>query len=489
MTDLQKRTQIAVFWSSIDVLLRQGFQLLVLVFLARMLTPEDFGAIAMLNLFVGLAAIFIDCGFSSALIQKRTTTAAEETSVFYFNIAMGIITALLLCLLAPWIATYFDQPVLLYLSYALAFNLLVNSLGSIHITLLNKDLNFKTIAKVSGVSVFISGALAVILASNGYGVWSLVAQTVSQSMVTVFLLWLWHPWRPIKRFSFVTLHTYFRFGGYLFINDIIGALHANIYAVLISKYFTVYDAGLYDRAQRTQLLPVNLLMTIINRVAYPVFSAVANDKDRLARGLRKTQCLAMFVSVPFMTTIILLAEPLTVVLFGPQWLPCVPILQVLALDGMIWPLHLLNLNALKAQGRSDLFFCITLIKKSLAIGLIFAACHHGIMAMAWAQVIASFLGFAINAHYTRVFLNYGAINQVRDLLPYLIGMVPAGFGMWLIINSYQFPPLLGLILSLVTGSLLYLLSSRALRINALSEVMDILRTFRKATISRQHSKS
>ena len=182
--------------------MRQGVQFIVSIVLARILVPEDFGIIAMLALFTGVANIFIDSGFSSALIQRQNTTHTDESTVFFFNLGMGAVTALLLGGAAPWIAMFLKQPVLQYLSYAMAFSLFVGAFGSIHTTLLTKDMNFKTTAKVGAVSSVVAGALAIYMASQGYGVWSLAGHAVASSIVTLLLLWIWHPWRPSWTFSF-----------------------------------------------------------------------------------------------------------------------------------------------------------------------------------------------------------------------------------------------------------------------------------------------
>ncbi|MEC4747373.1 lipopolysaccharide biosynthesis protein [Methylomicrobium sp. Wu6] len=474
MTVLPKNIAHGLVWSAVDVFFRQGVQFAVLILMARLLAPEDFGVIALLAVFVGVATIFIDGGFSSALIQKQNTTRVDESTVFYFNLAMAVLVSLLLCAVAPWIAAIFEKPILRYLSYAMALNLFVNAFGSIHTALLTKELNFKIIAKVGAVSSFVSGSLAIVLALQGFGVWSLAAQALASGLLSTLLLWLWHAWRPAWSFSFASLRSFFRFGGYLMIIGIVDVLHTNLYSVLIGKYYSVRAVGFYDRAQKTQLLPVNLLMLIINRVAFSAFSAAAEDKERLARGLRKAQRLIMFVNIPLSVIMIVLAEPIVVTLFGEKWLPSAPILRVLGFESLLWPIHVLNINVLKAQGRSDLFFNIMLIKKTLAISLIVAGSFYGIIAIAWAQVTASFFSFVVNAYYSKVFLNYGAIKQLGDLFPNLVAALPMGLTMWLVSDALHWPYYLELLLVISSGGVVYLLVSYWLRLAALREIIGLL---------------
>lgn len=440
--------------------MRQGVQFIVLIVLARILAPEDYGVIAMLGLFVGVAGIFIDSGFGSALIQRQNITHIDESTVFFFNLLMGIVVAIFLCIAAPWIATFFKQPVLHYLTYVMALNLLVNTFGSIHTTLLTKELNFKTIAKVGGVASILSGALAIILAIQGFGVWSLAWQTLAASVTTVLLLWVWHPWRPVWVFSFVSLRSFFRFGGYEMAANLTDVFSTNLYLILIGKMFSVRDVGFYDRAQKTQQLPIVLMNGIINRVAYSAFSTAAHDKVKLVQGLRKAQATSMFVNTPVLISLAIMAKPLVFTVFGAQWLPCVPILQVLALGGLLWPLHLLNLSVLKAQGRSDLFLWITMFKKVFTISLTVVASFYGVMAIAWTQVVISVVAYFVNTHYTMVFLGYGAVKQLRDLLVNFMAVIPMAVAIYLITDMLQLPQPIKLVVASIVGGGIYLLTCR-----------------------------
>lgn len=451
--------------------MRQGVQVAVTVVLARILTPEDFGVIAMLALFIGVAGIFIDSGFSSALIQRQKITHTDESTVFFFNLVMGAVAALLLCAAAPWIATFFKQPVLQYLTYAMAFNLFIGAFGSIHTTLLNKELNFRTTAKVGVASSVSAGAVAIYMASQGFGVWSLAANSVMSGIITVLLLWLWHPWRPAWTFSLASLRSFFRFGGYTMAATLTDVFSTNLYSILIGKMYSARDVGFYDRAHHTQQLPITLMMGIINRVAFSSFATVAEDKARLVRGLRQAQAISMFVNIPVLAGIIILAEPLVLTLFGEQWLSIVPILQVLGLGGLLWPLHVLNLNILMAQGRSDLFFKITIFKKMFAISLTVAASFYGVMAIAWTQVVISILAYFVNTHYTKALLGYGGLKQLRDLAVNFVSVLPMVGAVYLMMDTMQTLPLIELGLAGIVGGGVYLLTCRLLCEELLDECL------------------
>lgn len=217
-------------------------------------------------------------------------------------------------------------------------------------------------------------------------------------------------------------------------------------------------------------------MAVINRVAYPVFSATAHDKERLARGLRKGQRLVMFVNIPLMLAIIVLADPIVRSLFGNQWLASVPALRILGVVGIMLPMQVFNLNVLMAQGRSDLMFRLMVLKRTVAIGLTVGASLYGILAIAWAQVLASIFALWVNAHYTDEFLDYGIFKQFRDLLPYGVASIPAGLVMWAVSLPPSWPPYLKVVLGTGAGATLYLLASNLLRVDAHTEIMRLVRS-------------
>lgn len=462
MTTLHQKTTSATKWSAFDVFMRQGIQFGISIVLARLLTPEDFGVVAMLALFVGVAGIFIDSGFSSALIQRQGTSRTDESTVFYFNLGMGVVAVFVLCIAAPWIAAFFKQPILQNLTYVMASSLIVNAFGSIHSTLLVKEMNFKVTAKVGMIGALSGGVVAIYMASQDYGVWSLAGSTVASSLITVSLLWLWHPWRPAWTFKLDSLRSFFRFGGYQMASALLDVFATNLYSILIGKLYSVRDVGFYNRANSTQKLPITIVMGIINRVAFSTFSQVSEDKERLVRGLRQAQSMVMFVNIPVLVGIIILAEPLVLGLFGEQWIVCVPILQVLGLGGLILPLQSLNLNILKAQGRADLNFKIAIYKKVFAISLMIACSFYGIMAIAWAQVVISVFAYFMNTHYTRILLGYSGFEQLMDLRVNFVAAIPMGIVVYLMNGMMQFPPLIKLLVISIVGCVIYLLTCRLL---------------------------
>ena len=475
---LKSRALSATLWSGADILMRQGLQFGISIALARLLSPEEFGTIALLYLFTGIAGAFVDSGFSSALIQRQDITHTDESTVFWFNLAIGFLVALSLWAAAPLIAKFFALPVLLPLTGLLALNIFLSALGSIHGTLLTKHLNFRVQMKIGVFANLISGAIAITMACYGFGVWALAAQTVVATSLTTLLLWCLSPWRPALVFSKNSVSGLFAFGGYMLASGLLDIIYNRAYTLLIGHFFGVRELGFYNRADGTKQLPVGVLTSILSRVALPVFSKAAQDKTQLRRGVQLALRGMMLINVPMMLGIAATAEPLVLTLFGTQWLPAVPFLQVLSLGAVLWPLHVINLNVLMAQGHSHLFFRLEVIKKILGTALLVAGTFYGVMGIAWSQVIFGVLAFIINAYYSHLFLDYGVFSQTRDFLATLtISIVMALAVYFASIQTYLLPmPLLApvqLILLIVLGLIIFIGLACLFRLTALHDVVNL----------------
>lgn len=465
----------AVSWSAMDALVRYGLNFVFLIILARILAPADFGLVAILGLFIAVAGVLSDSGFSQAIIQRQQTTPTDESTIFFFTLMMGLLVALILCALSTWIAAFYGQPLLEKMTYWMALNLFLNTFGTIHTTLLTKELDFKTITKVGVVATIVSGCVAVLMAFRGWGVWSLVGQVLASTITGVIMLWLLHPWRPQWLFSFASLRSLFKFGGFLLWTGLLYTLYSNLYALLIGKLHSVQEVGYYSQAQRLQQLPVNVMTNVVGRIAFPVFAEAADDKARLSRGLRKGMTSVMSINIPFMLGLMVLTEPLTLTLFGEKWLPSVPVMQVLAVVGLLWPLNVLNINVLKAQGHSALIARIQLVKLTIAISLLLLTSPYGILAIAYGQVAASSLAFFVNAHYTKTLLDYGWIAQLRDVLPYLAASFPMVLSIWAIKWTLKLHVQFELFTAILIGGGIYLLVCKLAKLDVLENLILMIR--------------
>jgi teichuronic acid exporter len=473
---LKTRTIHGLSWSLIDWIGVKGVQFGIGVMLARLLLPEQFGLIGMLGIFIAVAQAFLDSGFGSALIQKQDADQVDMCSIFYFNIVVGVLVAGVLCAASPWIAAFYDEPLLMPLTCVLSVDIVINSFSLVQTMLMTKHIDFKTQAKIGTVSVLISGLVGVGMAVAGYGVWSLAFQAVTATVCRTSLLWVFNSWRPSLIFSMSALRGMFGFGSRMLASGLLNTFFDNVYLLVIGKLYSATELGYYTRASSIQQLPSQGLYGIVNRVAFPVFSAVQDDPERFKRGLKHAFQMLVLLNFPMMVGLALVARPMVLIVLTDKWAPCIHFLQLLCALGMMYPLHAINVNVLMALGRSDLFFRIEVLKKVLiALGLV-VTCSWGIEAMIWGQIVVGVVSYLPNSYYTGILLKYSMREQLSDILPYFVASIAMGAAVYAI-GLLAFPNNWALLTCQVAaGVVLYVALCGIFRFPAFREIVDILRS-------------
>lgn len=470
---LKKKAIHGVIWSSIERFGYQFIQFFVLIILARLLLPKDFGLIGMLLIFLAISNTIINSGFGAALIQKQETTNVDYSTVFFFNILLGIILYAILFLTAPLIADFYDEQRLTGIIRFVGIILIFNSFGILPTTILTKRVDFKTTSFASIISVVISGIIAIIMALKGYGVWSLAVQMVFSALIKNLLLLILTKWKPLFVFNYRSLKGLFAFGSRLLISSIIDQLFQNIYLLIIGKLFTSQELGYYTQAKKIQELPVINLSTIIGSVTFPVFSSIQNENQRLKEGYKKTIKALVFINFPLMAGLFVIAEPLVKFLLTDKWLPSVIFIQLLCISGFIFTLQSTNLNILKVKGRSDLFLRLEIIKKILIVFSIIIGLKWGIIGLLWARVINSYLAYFINSFYSGKLINYPVKEQLSDIYPYMISAILMAFVLFLIASYIHLNYVAILIIQITVGIMIYYLITKAFHLEALLEIISI----------------
>lgn len=460
-------------WSAVDQFFRLGFQFLVGVILARLLTPSDFGVYALLAIFVGLASTLANAGLTDALIQRDVTTHQEESSLFIFTISLAFLIAVIMCISAHWIASFYEEPILVDITYMMAICVFIGSLGSVQVALFSKQLDFKTTAIIGAIAAAVSSLAALLAAFNGWGVWSLVAQTFVATVVSTLLIWLKHPWRPKFIFDLKLIQPYLKFGGYLLISRLINVVSINLYTIVIGKLHTAQEVGIFNRASNFQNLLVNSMSGIVAKVAFPVFALAASDHQKLERGLNKALLGTVFLSVPISISLVILAEPIVLILFGNQWVDSIPILQILGFEALIWPLHLLNVNLLMSVGRGDLMFRGVLVKFFFTFMMLLLASPYGIVVMAIAFVISSYINLMVNIYFTKQVFDYGFIKQIKAIAPCLLAGVPTIAVMYFTRTLFDSDYLIQLGVCILFGGPIYLWLSLRLEIYNSKQIKNL----------------
>lgn len=447
--------------------------------MARQLFPEQYGLIAMLAIFMDVAQAFVESGFGSSLIQKQDATQLHYSSVFYFNILMGLLMAGLLCLLSPFIASFYNQPVLVGLTCFMSLNLVINSWASVQTNLMVKDLNFQTQTKVNLIATVLSGVIGIFMAVKGFGVWSLAVQSVCATFFKTVLLWLFNRWRPAWVFSLTVLGELFGYGSRLLAAGVLDVIFLNLYQLVIGKIFSARDLGFYTQASKIKQMPAGSISAIVGRVTFPVFAIIQDDTERFKSVLRKAVTFLGMVNFPLMIGLAVCARPIIILLFTEKWAPTIPYLQILCLVGLLYPLQVINLNVLKATGRSDLFFRLEVVKKLITVANIAICYRWGVLAIIYGQVVGAVISYLLNSYYTGDLIGYDSIAQIKDSLPYLLIATVMGAFVLFIPCLVKVDYLLQLLLQIGSGAVIYMALCRWFKLDAFMEALDLLIQFRE----------
>ncbi|MDX9930185.1 MAG: lipopolysaccharide biosynthesis protein [Bacteroidales bacterium] len=423
---LKEKAITGLLWSFGDNGFGQLIHFVVGIILARILSPQEFGLIGMITLFIALSQSFIDSGFQQALIRKSDACDTDFSTVFFFNLAVGVLFYGLIFIFSGAISSFYDEPQLREIIRVFGLVLVVNALALIQRVRLTRAINFRLLTTISLTCSLVSGAIAIWMAISGYGVWSLVWRTLLNQFMQAIALWYFNSWRPLAVFRMSSFRDMFSFGSRLLVSGLIDTLYKNIYYLIIGKYFSASDLGYYTRADHFQRLPSSNLTAVVQRVSYPVLASVKDDEVRLREGYRRIIRSTMFISFTTMIVLAAIAESLILVLIGDKWMPAAGMLQMLCFAGMLYPLHAMNLNMLNVKGRSDLFLRLEIIKKVLAVPVIIVGVIMGIRAMLAGMIINSFIAYFLNSYYSGRLVGYPVAMQVRDVLPSFIIAMLAG---------------------------------------------------------------
>lgn len=472
---LKQKTFKGIIWSAVERFSTQGVQFLFGILLARLLTPNDYGMIAMLTIFMAVSQTFIDSGFGNALIRKKDRTESDKATVFFFNISMAAVCYGVIFLAAPFIAQFYRMPQLSDILRVLALNLIIQSFGSIQRLNLTIDLNFKVLAKISFSGAIIGGTAGLISAYNGLGVWSLVVQQMTTISTRVVLFWLLGRWRPKCFFSMNSFKGMFGFGSKLLASGLLNTLYDNIYDLIIGKVFAAATLGNYTRASHFAQFPSSNVTGIFQRVTYPVLSKIQDDPDKLRKGYLKFLNMATLIIFPLMVGLAALAKPFILLVLTDKWIEVILILQIICFAQMWYPVHAINLNILQVMGRSDLFLKLEIIKKIVGITILCVTIPHGIIAMCFGQWASAGIALFINTYYSGKLLNAGLFLQLKMYIPTLLNSLVMGaicIGVTSLLPEKQYALQLGI--GITVGAIYYIASNLIFNKEIVKELLDFV---------------
>ncbi len=414
---LKGKTVKGVAWSGIDNVAQYAVSFIVSIILARLLSPDDYGLLGIIAIFTAVCSAIIDGGLSNALIRKKNATPEDYNTIFILNIVMSLMLYGVIFFLAPYIADFFGRDELIALTRVSSLTLVIGAFAMVQQTLLTKKIDFKTQTKITIIVSLVSGVVGIVLAFLSFGVWALVAQTLTSQCLKTILLWIFNCWIPKLKFSYNSFRELFGFGWKLMISQLLNTIWQELYQVVVGKYYSPATLGQYTRAKGFSQLFSKNLTNVIQRVTFPVLSNIQDEKARMFGAYRRIIKTTMFITAISMFFLGAISEPLLYCLIGEKWHEASTYLPLICIAGSLYPLHAINLNMLQVQGRSDLFLGLEVVKKIIAMLPLFVGAFVGIMPMLYVNLLTGIISFFLNSHYSGKYMDYSSWMQLKDVAP------------------------------------------------------------------------
>lgn len=458
------RTTKSILWAAIDKFGIVMLQFVINLVLARLLTPDDFGCVGMIMIFVAVSQTLIDGGFASALIQKVNASQTDYSTIFYWNILFSCLLYLGIFLAAPWVAEFFRIEALEGLLRVLGVVVIINALTLVQRTILRKAINFRVIAIVDILSCSASAAVAIYMAYRGCGAWSIVGMQLSNALLSTILFWSMSKWRPMLAFSTHSFKSLFSYGGYLLIANIMQDVCTHIQGVVIGRNFSASQTGLYAQAKKMDEVASMTLPALLCQVLFPLYSEKQNDKEALVDMLRGNMRMISFVVFPLMMLLIIVANPVFVLLYGDKWVDAVPYFQVLCIGGFFSSLYNFNYYAVAAVGRSKALFYWGCYKWGVLLVLLLIGAQISMMGVLVAMVLSCANIYVTNALLAQKYVGYSFKVQITDILPILGCTLVSGAVTYMLYTSFAIHWVVcGLIFVAIYLTMAYILQLRAIK--------------------------
>lgn len=469
----------SLFWKLMERGGTQGIQFIVQIVLARLLSPEEYGIIAIVMVFILLANVFVESGFNTALIQKKDADEVDFSSVLYLSLGVATILYGIIFITAPFGASFYNQPILVKVLRVLSITLFIGAFNSIQNAFIARNMLFKKLFASSLGAVTISGIVGVIAAYSGLGVWALVLQQLTSQLAVAIILWFTVKWRPHLTFSITRLKSLFSYGSKLLASALLDTLYRNLRTLIIGRMYTPSMLGYYNRGQQFPQLIVSNINGSIQSVMLPALSAQQDHRKRVKEMMRRAIVSSSFLIFPMMVGMAVVAEPLVQIVLTDKWLPAVPFLQIACFTFALMPIHTANLQAINAMGRSDIFLRLEIIKKIMGLIVLGISLPFGVYAIALGGIFSGLIGTFINAYPNKELLNYSYKEQWLDIMPSLLISLIMG-GIVYLFNFLSFPAWQILILQIVSGGVIYILLAKIFKIESFTYLVGTMKQLIKA---------
>lgn len=472
MADLH-RIKTGVIWSGIEKFTYAAGQLCINLIIARLILPEEYALLAMITIFIAVGQTFVESGFSTALIHKQDRSLVDMSTVFYFNIAISIFIYLIIYAISPLIAKFYNNPIFIPLTRVVALNLIINALSIIQRVVLNIKVDFKTQAIISFFAILVSGSISIWMASHGYGVWAMVAQTLICHGMICILLWLFVRWHPLLQFSLKSFKQTFSYGSRLLASRLINTICQNLYSLAIGKVYSPNQVAYFSNANQLSLYSSTYLNEIIQRSLFPMLCEVQDEKDKLLNMYYKTVGLSSFIIFPIMVGIIVLAKPFVLSILNIQWIKMIPYLQIISFAYLWYPLMCSN-QLFNVLGRTDIYLKCEIIRKIAYIIIVFSTLFINVTVLCWGIVVYNILEIVIAIELLKPLINISYLDVIKSILPsmlFSLGMGIITFISIIFFHSYLAQLLIGAVIATIS----YLIISIMFKSQDLSDIIKILK--------------
>lgn len=472
--NLKSKTKKGLYWSFINQFSNYGLNFCIGIVMARLLSPSDYGITALPAVFMAVASTIQDGGLANALVRKKKVSESDLSTAFYYSAILGVFLYIVLFFAAPWIADFYNTPVLIPLIRITAIGFLYSPLGVVQNVLLRRRLNFKTQTKIALATRILGASIGIAMAYVGYGLWALVISNFISGLLWLFFCWIAVRWIPKTGWSKESFKYLWGYGNKMMASAILETLYSNIAPVFIGKYYSPTQLGVYNRAQGYASMPSQNITGAINNVSFPVLSKMQDDDEKLAYNYRRMLKLSAFVIFPIMLMLSALARPFVITMITAKWEGCIIFLQIICFSMMWYPIHAINLNLLQVKGRSDLFFRLEVIKKVVGISILFITLPMGLIQFCVGTIFSSMIALVINTYYTGKLIHVGYVKQMKDLFP----IFSLSFLVWLCIHAINYfisSMLFQIIVGGSVGLLIYLGMANLLKFSELEDVKYLLK--------------
>lgn len=464
---MQSKVFGGLLWRFAERIGAQGVSLVVSIVLARLLAPENYGTIELITVFTAILNVFIDSGLGSALIQKKDADDLDFSSVFYFNVVVCGILYLVMFFAAPFIATFYKDISLTPLIRVLSLTLIISGVKNIQHAYVARTMQFKRFFFATLGGTVGAAVIGIYMAYKGYGVWALVTQHLFNNAVDTTILWITVKWRPRWIFSWTRLRELMSYGWKLLVSALLDTGYNNLRQLIIGKKYTSTDLAFYNRGRQFPSLIVENINSSINSVLFPTMSQVQDNKIRLKEMTRRSMKTSTYIMAPLMMGMAFCAESIVCLLLTDKWIECVPYMRIFCITFMFYPIHTANLNAIKAMGRSDIFLKLENIKKIIGLIILLSSMWFGVMAMAYSLLISTFLSMIINSWPNRKLLEYGYLDQMKDIMPSVLLAAVMGILVFCV-QKIGLSDKVTLLIQIPLGAIIYIFGSIVLKLEPYS---------------------